>query len=170
MHVCNVTFGQCCVSDVTFCSLDDDDDSGDDVNNTDSTNGIIIGVTLGVVFTIISIITIMCIVKKKLKKVSQQDSIQSSTLEPPANNSSHLNTGHTEVPHISTSAETTFTTSTLDTSKPSPYNRSYQPPANNLSDTPDDVPPYPPPDYAFARNYTLPDYTCTVSSDKVTTK
>ena len=154
------------MSDVKFCSLDEDED----VDSNNSANGIIIGVTLGVVFIIISIITIICIVKKKFKKVSQQDSIQSTTLQPPANNSSHLNTRYTEVPHISTSAETTFTTSTLDASKPPPYNRSYQPPANNLSDTPDDVPPYPPPDYAFARNYTLPDYTCTVSSDKVTTK
>ena len=155
---------------VNFCSLDDNDNN--DVDSDDSMTGIIIGVTLGAVFTIISIITIitiMCIIKNKCRKISTQDSTQSTSLQPPHNNSSHSNTRCTEAPHISTSNETTFTTLTPAVSKTPPYNRACQPTVNCHSVTPDNISSYPPPDYAFAHNYTSPDYTCVVSSDNVTT-
>ena len=149
-------------------SLDNDNHSND-VDSVDSANGIIIGVILGVAFTIISIITIMYIVKKKFKKISTQDSTQSTSLQPLPNNSSHSNTRHTEAPHISTSNETTFTTFTPAASEPPPYNRACQFPVICVSVTPDDIPSYPPPDYAFAHNNTSPDYSSVVSSDNVTT-
>ena len=156
--------------DVNF-SLDNVDvDHSNDVDSVDSANGIIIGVILGVALTIIiSIITIMCIIKKKAKKISSQDSTQSTSLQPSPNNSSHSNTRHTEASHISTSNETTFTTFTPAASEPPPYNGACQPPVNCVSVTPDDIPSYPPPDYALALNYTSPDYSCVVSSDNVST-
>ena len=156
----------------------DDDNGGDD--DSKSTTGIIIGVTLGVAFAVILIITTMCIIKKKIKKTSPQRLTLSTSLQTPMNNSSQHNTRYTEVLDGSTSRETTFTTFTLDASKP-PYSRSCQPPANVLSD---DVPSYPPPDYASASKYPSwptddpplpdddvppPDYACVVSSDHVST-
>ena len=46
----------------------DDDNGGDDDGSKFST-GIIIGVTLGVAFAVILIITTVCIIKKKLRKL-----------------------------------------------------------------------------------------------------
>ena len=157
-----------------------DDDNGGDDDGSKSATGIIIGVTLGVTFAIILIITTVCIIKKKIKKTSPQHLNLSTSVQTPMNNSSYHNTRHTEVLQVSTSRETTFTTFTLDASKP-PYSRSCQPPANALSD---DVPSYPPPDYASASEYPSlpiddsplpdddvppPDYACVVSSDNVFT-
>ena len=170
-----------------LCNTLDDNSPTDDDDDASSTsyNRMIIGVTVGPVSAVALFLLLLCMIYKKCKKKSLSGHLQCNSqhsswpryLQPPANNPSHQNTNHNEqhdeqqVPMISGFAETPSITPAF----PPPYNPSYDDsdrepsPVRPMLIPPNDVPPYPPPDYASANNYPLlssevppPDYVSAV--------
>ena len=153
---------------------DDDNDHGDDDSDSSRSSSfskIIIGATVGSVSGVVLCIFMLYIIYKKTKKKSSAGylrhnspvSSQSRFLQQPyANSLSHQNTSSDEQ-RVPLMYETSVTPDSPAPPYTSPVNPWYsdsdqypsEPTHNDIVILPDDVPSYPPPDYASASNYPL---------------